>query len=113
MIMNNMKKETITEEKKCWECGGLSEEMLGHTPEGLEYKYWKCKKCGEEVLSMRQLHVISNKEKAMMEAKISKWGGAVAIRIPKSIVQTYNLVPGRNATIIPEKTGFKVVPKKK
>jgi hypothetical protein len=110
--MNRIRKETGAEEKKCWECGGLSEERTGYTPEGLPYKYWKCSKCGYEILSMRQLRGIAEKEKVMMEAKISKWGDAVAIRIPKAIVQTYNLVPGKNATIIPEKTGFKVVPKK-
>jgi hypothetical protein len=110
--MNRIKKETKTEEKKCWECGGSSEEKIGYTPEGLSYNYWKCKKCGDEILTMRQLHDIAKKERKVIEATISKWGTAIAMRIPKSIVQTYNLVPGKKATIIPEKTGFKVISRK-
>jgi hypothetical protein len=113
MIMNRIKKETRSEERKCWNCKSVMEEITGMDPDGIAYNCWRCPKCGDEVLTMRQLHDISEKEKKTMEAKISKWGTAVAIRIPKSIVQTYNLVPGKKATIIPEKTGFKVVSRKK
>jgi len=99
--------------KKCIECGGFSEEKIGYTPDGLSYKYWKCKKCGDGVLTMDQLHGIAEKEKELLAVKISKWGTAIALRIPKRIAETYKLIPGNKATIIPEKTGFKVVPRKK
>jgi len=111
--MVKVKKETREQEKKCWECGAIMEEAVGTDHDGITYNYWKCSKCGEEVLSMRQLHEIAEKEKKMFAVKIAKWGTAVAMRIPKKIVETYGLIPGKSATIIPEKTGFKVVPRKK
>jgi len=111
--MVKIKKETKAEERKCWECRAIMEETVGVDPDGLTYRYWKCTKCGDEILTMDQLHEIAEKEKKLLAVKISKWGNAVAMRIPKKIVETYNLTPGRSATIIPEKTGFKVVPKKK
>jgi hypothetical protein len=99
--------------KKCWECGAVMEETVGTDSDGISYNYWKCSKCGEDVLTMDQLHELAEKEKKLLTVKISKWGNAVAMRIPKKIVETYNLVPGKEATIIPEKTGFKVVSRKK
>jgi len=111
--MVKIKKENEKMKRKCWDCGGFAEETIGIDPDGLTYRYWKCKKCGSEVLTMDQLHELAEREKKMLAVKIAKWGTAVAMRIPKKIVETYNLVPGRKATIIPEKTGFKVVPRKK
>ena len=113
MNMNRIKKETKEAEKKCWECGGSAEEKTGTDSDGLSYRYWKCTKCGDEILTMDQLHELAEKEKRMIAVKIAKWGSAVAVRIPKKIVDAYGLIPGRSATIIPEKSGFKVVPKKK
>ena len=89
------------------------EEIIGTDPDGITCNYWKCSKCDEEVLSMRQLHEISEKEKRIIAVKIAKWGAAVAMRIPKNIAKTYGLVPGKSATIMPEKTGFKIVLRKK
>jgi hypothetical protein len=112
MNMNKIKKETEKMKRKCWSCGGFSEEKTGADSDGLSYRYWKCSKCGDEVLTMDQLHELAEKEKELFSVKIAKWGTAIAMRIPKAIAQTYNLVPGKKATIIPEKTGFKVVSRK-
>jgi DNA-directed RNA polymerase subunit RPC12/RpoP len=101
------------EEKVCVECGNLMNLSRGTYEDGIEYDYWKCSKCDNEILTMDQLKDLAVRERKAHAVKISKWGTAVAIRIPKSIAQTYNLVPGKEATIIPEKTGFKVVSRKK
>ena len=45
--------------KKCSECEKEMKELQAKTPDGVEYKYFKCKSCGEEVLSMSQLHNVS------------------------------------------------------
>ena len=81
---------------------------------GVPYNYWSCEKCGREVLDMKQLEETArmyNKLKRY-SVKISKWGDAVAFRVPKEIVKQQKLKVGNNVYIIPEKKGFKVVPEK-
>lgn len=43
---------------KCTGCNGDMKELSSKTPDGVEYKYFKCNKCGEEILNMDQLHNI-------------------------------------------------------
>lgn len=98
----------------CW-CGGKRVEQFGHDLLEVQYRYWKCTKCGEKVLDMEQLHEAANVYQKLKKAKlvrISKWGNAIAIRIPKEIVQEQKLKPGSTARIFPEKVGFKVIPEK-
>jgi len=47
--------------KKCSECRGQMKEFKDKTLEGIEYDYWKCNKCGEEILDKNQLHNVANK----------------------------------------------------
>ena len=101
--------------KKCLECGGKIVEMLSHHPDGVPYRYWHCTKCGDEVLDMEQLYEsaeIYRKLKKAKLIKVSQWGTAVAIRIPKEIAQKQRLKPGVMMRILPEKIGFKVIPEK-
>lgn len=81
---------------------------------GVPYKYWSCEKCGREVLDMEQLKETAKMYRKLKRysVKISKWGGAVAFRIPKEIVKQQKLKVGNSAYIIPEKKGFKVVPER-
>ncbi len=51
--------------KKCTECNGKMKELKDKTPEGVEYTYFKCEKCGEEVLDMKQLHNVAEKYREM------------------------------------------------
>jgi len=98
--------------KKCSECKGEMKELLGKTPEGVEYKYFKCNKCGEEILNMNQLHKVAEKYREMkrFHAKISKWGMSLGLRIPKELVQKYNFKDNNEVTMIPEKEGIKIIP---
>ncbi len=100
---------------KCWKCGGKLVEILGRHPDSVPYKFWHCTQCGEEVTDMVQLGEsaeIYRKLKKAKLIKVSKWGTAVAIRIPKEIVQEQKLKPGFKVRIIPERIGFKVIPEK-
>lgn len=36
-------------------------ELTAKTPEGVEYKYFRCSKCGEEILNIGQLHNVAQK----------------------------------------------------
>lgn len=98
--------------KKCTECKGNMKELIAKTPEGFNYKYFKCGKCGEEILDMSQLHNVAEKYRTMKKfnAKISKWGMSLGLRIPKELVKRYNFKDDEEVTIIPEDKGIKIIP---
>lgn len=97
--------------KKCTECNGKMKEFKDKTLEGVEYHYFKCIKCGEEILNMKQLHAVAQKYREMkrFHAKISKWGLSLGLRIPKALVKKYNLKNNEDVTIIPEEKGIKII----
>ena len=98
--------------KKCSECRSGMKELVGKTPEGFEYKYFKCEKCGEEILNMTQLHDVALKYRQMkkVQAKVSKWGTSLGIRIPKEFVKKYKLKDNEEVTIVPEESGMRIIP---
>ena len=98
--------------KTCSECKGEMEELTDKTPEGVGYTYFKCGKCGEEILNMSQLHTVAEKYREMkrFHAKISKWGMSLGLRIPKELVQKYGLKDNEEVAMIPEKEGIKIIP---
>lgn len=86
--------------RKCSECEGKMKEFAAKTPEGIGYTYFKCEKCGEEVLNMQQLHNVAEKYRDLKRyhAKISKWGQSLGIRIPKDLVKKYNFEDEKEVT---------------
>ncbi|MBI5636143.1 hypothetical protein HY993_04240 [Candidatus Micrarchaeota archaeon] len=42
--------------KKCAQCGGNFVELNSKTPQGVAYRYFRCLKCGDEVVDLKQLH---------------------------------------------------------
>jgi hypothetical protein len=98
--------------KKCSECGGKMKELTAKTPEGVEYIYFKCGKCEEEILDMNQLHNVAQKYRKMKKfnAKISRWGMSLGLRIPKELAQKYHFKDNEEVTMIPEKEGIKIIP---
>ena len=95
--------------KKCSECGGELVEMLSYHPDGVPYRYWHCVKCDDEFLDMVQLGKAAEIYRKLKTAKISKWGSAIAIRIPKEIAQKQKLKAGYKVQILPEKNGFRII----
>ena len=98
--------------KICWKCKLNMEEKTGEI-DGVSYKFYKCQKCGEEFLDMKQLHEVAGKYKELRKSskvKVSRWGTALAIRIPKEIVVQQKIHEGESTIIVPEKKGFKVIP---
>ena len=102
--------------KKCWDCGSRMEKHTAtFNEDGVAYKYWKCTKCKREVLDMGQLHEVAEKYRELRRAHaatISRWGTALALRIPKEIVISQNIKPGETVRIQKEKIGFRVIPEK-
>ena len=50
------------------------------------------------------------REMKRFNAKISKWGLSLGVRIPKELVKKYNLKGNSNVVIIPEKDGIRIIP---
>jgi DNA-directed RNA polymerase subunit RPC12/RpoP len=96
--------------KKCT-CGKEMKELVGKTPDGVKYNYFRCNSCGEEILDMKQLHSVAEQYRVMKKfnAKLSKWGLSVGLRIPKEILKRHNLKPNKDVFIIDEERGFRVV----
>ena len=97
--------------KTCSECKGTMKELTAKTPEGFEYSYFKCSKCGEEIVDMKQLHDVAQKYREMkrFHAKVSKWGMSLGVRIPKELAMRYHLEDEMEVTIIPEEDGMRII----
>ena len=95
----------------CAKCKNKMTNMEGITPEGFEYSYSKCEKCGEELVDLKQLHQVANKYREMKKysVKISKWGDSLAMRIPKKLAKEYNITNKIQITLIPEKKSIKII----
>ena len=87
--------------KKCAECNGAMQELKAKTTEGIEYSYYKCRKDGEEIVDMKQLHELAEHYRALKKynVKLSKWGLSLGLRIPKELVDRYNLMIEREVAI--------------
>ena len=98
--------------KKCSECNNEMKELVSKTPEGIEYNYFKCNKCGEEIVKMNQLHNVAEKYRTIKNyhVKLTKWGLSLGIRIPKEIVEKYKLKDDEEVVLIPDGKGIKVIP---
>lgn len=51
-------------------------EKKDKTPEGIGYSYFKCEKCKEEIVDMKQLHHVAEKYRQLKryKVKVSDWG---------------------------------------
>jgi len=98
--------------KRCSECNGEMQELKAKTPEEVEYSYHRCRKCGEEIVDMKQLHEVAEQYVTLKryQVKLSKWGLSLGLRIPKELVERYRLKNEEEVTIIPEKKGIRIIP---
>lgn len=101
--------------KKCSECGKKMDEKIGFTPEGINYKYFKCSKCGDEILDMKQLHEVAEQYRAIKQyrAKVTRWGQSLGLRIPKALAKKYRFKANDEVALIPEKNSIKIIPTSK
>lgn len=98
--------------KKCNECNGGMQELNAETPEGITYSYFRCSKCGEEIVDMKQLHNVAEKYRKIKTyyAQVSKWGLSLGFRLPKELTHKYHLKPSTKVKLIPEKECIKIIP---
>ena len=97
--------------KKCNECGKQMEEKKAFTPEGISYTYFKCSKCGEEIVDMKQLHEVAEQYRTIKSyhAKITPWGQSLGVRIPKALAIKYQFKANDEVALIPEKNSIKIM----
>ncbi len=97
--------------KKCSVCSVVMGELKAKTPEGIEYSYYRCGKCGEESVDLKQLHNVAESYRILRKyhVKLSRWGLSLGLRIPKELVEKYKLKDDAEVAIIPEKDGIKIV----
>jgi len=97
--------------KQCSECNGEMHELKAKTPEGVGYSYYKCKKCGNEIVDMKQLHEVAEQYITLKkyQVKLSKWGLSLGLRIPKELVKRYHLKDEEKVVIIPEKKSIRII----
>ncbi|MFH1751397.1 MAG: AbrB/MazE/SpoVT family DNA-binding domain-containing protein [archaeon] len=95
----------------CLKCSGKMIEKKDKTPDGVEYNFFKCTKCGEGLLTMEQLDELAKdyREMKRFSAKLSKWGESIAVRIPKELVKKYKLKKNKEVTLVPEKNAIKII----
>ena len=84
--------------------------------DGVEFEAFQCPKCGEEIMTMRQLKVLASKYQKLRHAKditFAKWGNSIAVRIPSDIAEECNISIGKHGTLTKEKDGIKIIPTQK
>lgn len=96
---------------KCVKCFGELAEKKDFTPEGFEYRYFKCGKCGKEIVNMEQLHEVAEKYREMKKyrVKLSMWGKSRALRIPKELTKAYGLQKVSEVSLVPDKKSIRIV----
>lgn len=80
--------------------------------EDMFVRAWECKKCKEIVLHQEdaQKMLIFNKLKQGLPVKIGKLGEALMMRLPKEVIQFYNIGKGEDVILKAEsKHRFEVV----
>jgi len=98
---------------KCPICNkGVMERKLDIMEEdGIEFEAYKCSKCGEEIMDMKQLNVLATKYRKLRSAKevtFAKWGNSIAVRIPKNLADEYNIKSGKQGLLTKSKKGIEI-----
>ena len=81
--------------------------------DGIDFEAYRCSKCGEEIMTMKQLKVLAGKYRTLRKAKevtFAKWGNSLAVRIPSEIAEEYNIGAGKHGILTKDKQGFKITP---
>ncbi len=81
--------------------------------DGVAFEVYRCRGCGEEIMTMPQLKKLADKYRQLRKTKeirFSKWGNSLAVRIPKDIAEDLNLREGKHGFLTKEKEGIKITP---
>ena len=96
---------------KCRRCDNkmtISHSVL----DGAPYEYYRCPKCGDEILDMKQFGEFGERHKEVRkarEAKFATWGNSLGIRIPREMAKELKIKNGTPARLSIEKDGIRIV----
>ena len=93
--------------------GNMEKKKDAIEEDGIEFEAYRCKKCGEEIMTMKQLKVLAGEYRKLKKAKeitFAKWGNSIAVRIPSDIAQEYNISAGKQGTLRKDKEGIRIIP---
>jgi len=95
----------------CSKCKIKMEVKTSLDKKGISYEYFYCNKCKDSFLDMKQLHAVAEKYRTMkrLNAKLSKWGVSLGVRIPKELVERYKLKDKTEVTFIPEDGSIRII----
>lgn len=96
--------------KKCFDCGKEMKPFEGTDEEGVAYSAWKCEKCGQEILDIKQAKKYAKELQNAKQDTFSSWGKAIALRVPAGVARRLGIKPHQKARLIQEKNSFKVIP---
>lgn len=77
---------------------------------GVRYSALRCGRCGEELMTMAQAKSFMQAAEKAKRVTFSKWGEALAVRIPAEAVRQYRLRAREKGSFVFEKDGFKILP---
>ena len=77
---------------------------------GVPYSSYRCTKCGEEIFTMEQAEAYLKAAEKARNVTFSKWGEALAVRIPSDVVRKFRLKAREKGKLIDEGDGFKIIP---
>lgn len=99
---------------KCPICNGKMEKGKDVIKQdNIDFEMFKCAKCGEEIMDMKQLRNLAKKYRSLRKAKeikFSEWGNSIAVRIPKDMIEDFNITNGKKGLITKDKEGIKIIP---
>ena len=99
---------------KCSSCQIQMEPYKGKMQkEDVAFEAYRCPQCGEELMDMQQLGRLANKYRKIKNAKtvtFARWGNSLAVRIPKTTLETLNIKEGDEGILLQEKEGIKIIP---
>lgn len=81
--------------------------------DNIEFEVYKCIKCGEELMNMKQLHKLAKKYRKFKKAEeitFAKWGNSIAVRIPKQFINNLHIKQGEQGLLLQEDKELKIIP---
>lgn len=84
---------------KCIACNKGKMRLVSGRHNGVAYSAYKCDRCGEEIMNLAQTKRFMQATQKARTVTFSKWGQALAVRIPVEAVKRLHLNPGEKAKL--------------
>ena len=82
--------------------------------DNVEFNAYKCTKCGEELMDMKQLRNLTKEYRKLKDAqkiKFTQWGNSIAVRNSKSYLNDLGVHKGDTGLMYKEGNEIRIIPK--